>query len=330
MDGLTISSEQFRAAFLQIQAKIAESNTPPANLPSDRIDISSQARQMQESAKTENKSLDDPLKDELSLSSEDRLKMELIEQLFGDETSGSISERLKKIAQLMKENREAATSAQNADPAAMRVQADHLEARRLSMQIEREDGTRISIEFTHLEMDGLTVRSGNQPPASDPLVLDLDGDGIELTGIKDGVLFDIDGDGKKEQTSFVAPDDGFLAVDWDLNGLIESGLELFGDQKGAANGFAELAKFDDNRDSRISDADSIFHKLLVYRELNRDGVGSGSELGRLKDLGITAISLTYQNVELRSAENRITQISRYQKQNGESMQVGDAWMNYRA
>lgn len=328
MDGLTISSEKFRATFLQIQAKIADSNTPSAALPMDRLDISPQARTMQDST-SNNKDPDDPLEDDLSLSSEDRLKMELIKQLFGDE-SGDISERLQKISDLMKQNQEAAAAAQNTDPAAMRMQADHIEAQRISMQIEQDDGTKISIEYTHLEMDSLNVQSGKQQPASDPLVLDLDGDGIELTNIKDGVLFDIDGNGKKEKTSFVSQDDGFLAMDWDLNGLIESGMELFGDQKGAANGFAELAKFDDNKDSRISDADSIFDKLLVYRELNKDGVGSGSELGRLKDLGITAISLNYQNVELRSAENRITQISQYQKQNGENMQVGDAWMNYRA
>lgn len=329
MDGLTISSEQFRATFLQIQAKIADSRAPSTSLPMDQFVISSQARSMQESAES-SKEMDDPLEDELSLSSEDRLKMELIKQLFGDEESGDISERLRKITDLMKQNQEAAASAQNADPASIRLQADHAEAQRLSIQIEQKDGSKISIEFTRLEIESVTVQSGDQPPASDPLVLDLDGDGIELTDIANGVLFDINGDGKKEQTAFVARDDGFLAMDRDLNGLIESGLELFGDQKGAANGFAELARYDDNQDRKISDADSIFEKLLVYRELNNDGVGSGSELSSLKDFGISAISLTYQNVDLRSAENRITQISQYQKQNGENFLAGDAWMNYRA
>lgn len=258
--------------------------------------------------------------------------MELIEQLFDANAGGSLKEKLEKIAQLMKENQQAAQSAQDIDPRTMKATAERIEAQRLNLQIEREDGTKISVEFTHLEMDRVTVQQGGpqQQPASDPLVLDLDGDGIELTKPEDGVLFDINGDGIKEQTAFVGPDDGFLAMDWDLNGLIESGLELFGDQKGAPSGFAELAKFDENQDSRINEADSIFSKLLIYRELNRDGVGSKEELAGLKDYGIQSISLSYLNAELNSAGNRISQVSDYQKQNGQNGLAGDAWLNYRA
>ena len=47
----------------------------------------------------------------------------------------------------------------------------------------------------------------------DPLVLNLAGDGISLTGVEAGVLFDINGDGRQERTSFIRGDDAFLAVD---------------------------------------------------------------------------------------------------------------------
>jgi hypothetical protein len=65
--------------------------------------------------------------------------------------------------------------------------------------------------------------------ADDPLILDLDGDGIETVGVAaSGVAFDIDGDGMAERMGWLAPDDGFLARDADGDGRIGSGAELFG------------------------------------------------------------------------------------------------------
>jgi hypothetical protein len=182
-----------------------------------------------------------------------------------------------------------------------------------------------------VEAGQITIQSGNQQQSSaDPLVLDLNGNGIDLTKLSDGAKFDINGDGKPEQTSFVAPGNGLLAVDWNNDGVINSIKELFGNQNGAANGFDELAKYDENKDNKISNIDSIFSKLLVYRELNNDGKGSGSELSSLKDLGIQSISLSYQNVDMISAGNKISQIAGYQKQDGTSGLAGDAWLNYKA
>ena len=62
-----------------------------------------------------------------------------------------------------------------------------------------------------------------------PLVLDLDGDGVELTAQVDGnVAFDLDGDQFAEWTGWVAPDDGLLAIDLNGNGRIDDVSELFG------------------------------------------------------------------------------------------------------
>lgn len=49
----------------------------------------------------------------------------------------------------------------------------------------------------------------------DPLVLDLDNDGIETiaASVEDPVLFDIDADGVKNGTGWIKPDDGFLVLD---------------------------------------------------------------------------------------------------------------------
>ena len=68
-------------------------------------------------------------------------------------------------------------------------------------------------------------------PRRDPLVLDLDGDGIETTGIdpRSLILFDHDGDSIATATGWVLPDDGFLAFDHNANGIIDNGTELFSD-----------------------------------------------------------------------------------------------------
>jgi hypothetical protein len=48
----------------------------------------------------------------------------------------------------------------------------------------------------------------------DPVVLDLDGSGIDITNRTDStVYFDVDGDGYREQTAWAGPNDGLLVID---------------------------------------------------------------------------------------------------------------------
>ena len=64
-------------------------------------------------------------------------------------------------------------------------------------------------------------------PRRDPLVLDLDGDGLELISANGTVLFDHNADGIKTGTGWAAPNDGLLVRDLNGNGLIDCGRELF-------------------------------------------------------------------------------------------------------
>ncbi len=69
-----------------------------------------------------------------------------------------------------------------------------------------------------------------------PLVVDLDGDGVETTTVEKGTHFDHDGNGFAERSGWVGKDDGLLVRDINNNGLIDDGTELFGNNTVLSNG----------------------------------------------------------------------------------------------
>ena len=122
----------------------------------------------------------------------------------------------------------------------------------------------------------------------DPLVLDLDGDGIETSSkSQGGVHFDFNGDGFAEMSGWVGADDGLLVYDRDGNGKIDDISELFGAPGGS--GFGELRLLDDDASGVIDAGDVVFDKLQVWRDLDQDGVSQQGELFSLADLGIASI-----------------------------------------
>ncbi|MET0310721.1 MAG: calcium-binding protein, partial [Burkholderiaceae bacterium] len=131
----------------------------------------------------------------------------------------------------------------------------------------------------------------------DPLVLDLDGDGVELAPANGSVLFDHDANGIRTGTQWVRPDDGLLVRDRDGNGTIDSGRELFGDQtvlasgQRAVDGFEALGEMDANGDGVVNAIDAGFEQLRVWRDLNQDGRSQAGELQSLAGLGITGVRL---------------------------------------
>jgi len=137
----------------------------------------------------------------------------------------------------------------------------------------------------------------NSKKNSSPLILDLDGDGIEITPLSGAITFDHDADGVRTGTAWAASDDGLLVLDLDGNGLIDSGRELFGNNtvlangQKAADGYAALRALDANADSAVNAADAQFAALRVWRDLDQDGVSDAGELQSLEAAGITQINL---------------------------------------
>ncbi|RVU35463.1 hypothetical protein EOE67_13890 [Rheinheimera riviphila] len=176
-------------------------------------------------------------------------------------------------------------------------------------------------------------RAVNAP--RDPLVLDLDGDGVETVGTNAGIMFDHNGDGLKHGTGWVKPDDGLLVVDWNENGVIDSGKELFGDntivdvsyngvERKAKDGFEALKAFDGNDangqpwkgDGVIDAKDKIFSRLKVWQDLNQDGVTQQGELKTLAELGISSINLDNKNKGTTQHGNRVDSVSSFQFSDG--------------
>jgi len=147
------------------------------------------------------------------------------------------------------------------------------------------------------------VSSGSGKRA-DPVILDLMNNGIKLTTERSGILFDIDGDGKKEEIAWTNTqrefDDAFLVYDQNNNGKIDNGKELFGDEpeNGIENGIVKLALHDTNKDNVINKDDEIYDKLAVWCDMNRNAAVDNNplknnEMISLEDAGILEISLEY-------------------------------------
>ena len=167
------------------------------------------------------------------------------------------------------------------------------------------------------------------PSPYSPLVLDLDGDGIELTDVTGpgAVYFDLDNDGLAERAGWVTGGDGLLALDRNDNGTIDAQNELFGDTATAANGFENLKTLDSNGDNKITLVDAQWNDLRVWVDANADGVSQAAELTTLSSFGISSINLAYSEVLYDLSGNQIRQESTF-VQNGVTRPVVDAWFTY--
>ncbi|MCU7837462.1 MAG: hypothetical protein KZQ83_19750 [gamma proteobacterium symbiont of Taylorina sp.] len=160
---------------------------------------------------------------------------------------------------------------------------------------------------------------------SDPLALDLNGDGLQTTGVKNGVMFDINGDGKQEKTSFITGGDAFLAYDRNGNGVIDGAKELFGDSNGYQHGFAELAAYDDNQDGKIDQSDAIYEQLQLF-SMDKNG----QHLSSLHESNIASINVGYsEHNQAINQYDTIAQIGQFEYKNGQQGVAGDLLLAYK-
>ncbi|MCP4148770.1 MAG: hypothetical protein GY757_13565 [bacterium] len=142
----------------------------------------------------------------------------------------------------------------------------------------------------------------------DPLALNFDGRGVQLTAEK--YEFDLDSDGEKENISFVEKGSGFLVIDKNQNGTIDNGNEMLGPSTN--NGFLELKAYDGDENNWIDENDSIFYRLNVWTK-NEDG---SDKLSSLKESGVGAIYLGNSRTDFDLGEGKLRDTGVYLSEDG--------------
>jgi len=165
-----------------------------------------------------------------------------------------------------------------------------------------------------------------------PLVLDMNGDGVQTLGIEEGVQFDLLNTGTAQQVGWVDKHDGLLVIDLNQDGVINTGAELFGSSTAltqgglAEDGWLALAQYDLDTDGRIDAKDAIFKDLQVWVDTNSNGVSEAGELRSLADAGVQSINLQHDNTQITQNGNVLQGFSSFTTTDGQSHQIVDAWL----
>lgn len=161
-------------------------------------------------------------------------------------------------------------------------------------------------DYSVIGADGCYSGGSGDCAGYSPILLDVAGDGFNLTNSMNGVAFDIKGDGSKLNLSWTAADsdDAWLALDRNGNGTIDHGRELFGNytwqtRTQTPNGFIALADFDKteqggNGDGVINHSDAVFSSLRLWQDTNHNGISEATELHPLALFNVSALHVNYK------------------------------------
>ena len=187
--------------------------------------------------------------------------------------------------------------------------------------VHTADGRQISVAISlqmsrsYREETNVSLRLGDAVK-KDPLVINFGGTAAQLQSQR--FAFDLNGDGTAENVPLLTGHSGYLALDLNHNGRIDSGRELFGPATG--QGFAELARYDQDGNGWIDESDAVFTQLQVWTP----EAGGNGQLQSAQALGVGALYLgaTATPFELRDASNRslgtVRSTGAYLMENGNS------------
>ncbi len=199
-----------------------------------------------------------------------------------------------------------------------------------SRRIINEESRMFDINVTDGEDISNTATTGRNISHRwwEPIALDLDGDGVELVSMVEGVTFDSDGDGLKEQTGWVGPDDGMLVWDFNQDNIIEHASELnfsIG-MEDVTTDMEALAKvFDTNQDGVFDAQDEAWSEFGVWQDKNMDGITDEGEFRTLDEAGITSINLDAETLDEIREGNWVAGQSTYTTEDGETHQLEEVY-----
>ncbi len=193
----------------------------------------------------------------------------------------------------------------------------------LSPTYPLHEGNNGSVIYTDHELtDALNCPSLTSDYYS-PIVIDLETRNFDnaFTSVEDGVTWDFIGKGNLIHMAWTNPNRniGFLVLDRNHNGRIDSSREMFGNlthqplnqqeaelgmrqaavgQAWQPNGFLALEFFDrkengGNANGKIDPGDTVFSELRVWVDTAHDANSRDGKMYTLAELGIKSISLAY-------------------------------------
>ena len=140
---------------------------------------------------------------------------------------------------------------------------------------------------------------------ADPLVFDLEGDGVITTDVNEPVMFDLDADGHKESITWISGNDAMLWTDLDGNNRVDDGGELFGvgtvlpNGTKAQHGYEALSMYDllskgGDENGVIDHNDAIWNHLRLWRDMNHNGICDPGEAAPIHRFGVEQVSLKWR------------------------------------
>ena len=166
-----------------------------------------------------------------------------------------------------------------------------------------------------------------------PVVLDLDGDGVELTSMLDSTVHFAMAGGTI-RNAWIGADDGFLALDRDGDGAITNGSEISftDDVDGAKSDLEGLTAYDTNGNLSLDSGDERFGEFLVWRDANQDGISQREEMRTLTEAGIASVSLQRTLVDPdeipETSGNVVSAMTEYVRIDGSRGVAADAELEY--
>jgi len=200
--------------------------------------------------------------------------------------------------------------------------------------IESEGGEVTQVSARHFEVRferlEISMSGGHGMQEGDPVVLDVDGDGLNLRETGDGVLFDLTGSGQAVRTAFVEGDDALLFYDENMNGLLDGGGELVGNRVEGLNGLEEIAEMDENGDGVVNQLDTAWQFLKLFQDRDGDGQVGALEVALLSELGIDELSALWEREEGQDGEGlRRVGRSAFTREDGSQGLMMDYYFGYR-
>lgn len=175
-----------------------------------------------------------------------------------------------------------------------------------SGQLQLRDGSSVSFAFEFSMQVSWARYSYTEQTLQDPLIVSLDNSAARLTDSH--TAFDLLSNGSSVQLPQLAAQQFYLAYDRNQDQRVNNGSELFGPRTG--QGFAELAKFDDNGNGFIDPGDDIWQYLYLWRPKQ--------DLLSMTEAKLGAFSVS-------SVETPMPLLDKQQQKNGEIQRSGLAF-----